>query len=174
MKIMPGLGDIHISTATVSDLDELQAIENGTFSAPWSRKAFEAELEGNEFSHIYVARLNNPDKTEPQGENNVSSRMVGYICVWIIFEELRFMNIAVKAEMRRRGIASILLRKSIEMAMAHGAQRALLEVRESNQAAQALYMHFGFISYGSRRQYYTNPSEDAMLMALDPVSLPIE
>ena len=83
------------------------------------------------------------------------------------------MNIAVEADMRRQGIGSELLKKSIKMGIEQGAQRALLEVRESNHAAQALYMQFGFESYGKRRKYYTNPDEDAMLMALEPVSISI-
>ena len=75
--------------------------------------------------------------------------------------------------MRRQGIGSELLKKSIKMGIEQGAERALLEVRASNDAAQALYMHFGFEFYGKRQNYYTNPSEDAMLMALEPVSIPI-
>lgn len=174
MKIEQELDDIRILQATFVDLDEILTIENQAFSTPWSRKAFEAELNGNEFSFIFIARSRDvPNKACPSTDLGEVSRMVGYICVWIVFEELRFMNIAVDTQMRRQGIASKLLSKAIETGVGRGAQRGLLEVRMSNHAAQALYMHFGFQSYGSRHQYYTNPNEDAMLMALEPIALPI-
>ncbi|MGB0909456.1 MAG: ribosomal protein S18-alanine N-acetyltransferase [Nitrospirales bacterium] len=169
---MAGLDDICITQATIDDLDELESLENRTFSVPWSRKAFEAELNGNEFSYIYIARGGDSIGELSSTRQSVSPRMVGYICVWVVFEELRFMNIAIEADMRRRGIASKLLRKSLDVGINQGGQRALLEVRVSNEAAQALYMHFGFTSYGSRRHYYTNPNEDAMLMTLEPITLP--
>ncbi len=162
------MSDVHelsISQASLEDIDDLEAIENKTFSCPWSRKAFEAELSGNEFSFIFIAKC-------PEGNHEMTflphkalGRIVGYICIWIVFEELRFMNIAVEADMRRKGIGSELLKKSMEIGGERGVERAFLEVRESNMPAQALYRQFGFELYGKRRQYYTNPGEDAMLMA---------
>jgi len=172
---MKGIDDIvgfSFSQASLEDLDELEILENNAFSVPWSRKAFEAELSGNEFSLILVARCNDIS-TQLSGEPQpATQRMVGYICAWTVFEELRFMNIAVEAVMRQRGIGSELLKKIMEVGMSQGAQRALLEVRESNCSARALYGRFGFTSYGTRRHYYTNPIEDAMLMALEPLALP--
>ena len=157
--------ELSISQASLEDLDALEAIENRVFSCPWSRKAFEAELSGNEFSFILIARC-------PDGKGNgallsceTPSKVVGYICIWVVFEELRFMNIAIEADMRRKGIGSELMKKSMETGAKQGAERALLEVRASNKAAQAFYRHWGFELYGKRRQYYTNPDEDAMLMA---------
>ncbi len=172
MKLEIELGDISIFQATLDDLDEILAIENHVFSTPWSRKAFEAEINGNEFSSIFIARSRDSSRVCPSTDLGATPPMVGYICVWIVFEELRFMNIAVDAKLRRQGIASKLLSRSIEAGVGQGAQRGLLEVRKSNHVAQALYMHFGFQSYGSRRQYYTNPNEDAMLMALEPIVFP--
>ena len=96
IKVTSGSDKICIALATLDDLEELQGIENKAFSSPWSRKAFEAELSGNEFSRIFVARcgeVSDPLQQAPKG--NMAQRMVGYICVWMVFEELRFMNIAV-------------------------------------------------------------------------------
>ena len=165
--------EFSISQATLEDLDELQGVEDRVFSVPWSRKSFEAELSGNEFSQILVARGRNAMVRGHRAQPTLSQRMIGYICVWIVFEELRFMNIAVEADMRRRGIGSELLKNAMKIGVKQGVQRALLEVRESNHAAQALYMHFGFEAYGKRDKYYTNPDEDAMLMALEPVVIPM-
>ncbi|GJL67349.1 MAG: ribosomal-protein-alanine acetyltransferase [Nitrospirales bacterium] len=161
-----------ISQASLEDLDELEALEARVFSVPWSRKSFEAELIGNEFSLIFVARCEDAVNHASSDRPCSTPRIVGYICAWTVFEELRFMNIAVEADNRRQGIGSELLNKIMEIGVSHGAQRALLEVRVSNDSAQALYGRFGFTTYGTRRHYYTNPTEDAMLMALEPLVLP--
>ncbi|GJL52120.1 MAG: ribosomal-protein-alanine acetyltransferase [Nitrospirales bacterium] len=166
------VSNLSISQASLEDLDELEALEDRVFTVPWSRKSFEAELSGNEFSLIFVARCCADASNQASHDTPSTPRMVGYICAWTVFEELRFMNIAVEADMRRRGVGSELLKKIMEMGVSYGAQRALLEVRESNYPAQTLYGRFGFTSYGTRRHYYTNPIEDAMLMALEPLVLP--
>jgi len=172
MKSPRDIVGFSITQASLKDLDELEELENKVFSVPWSRKAFEAELSGNEFSRILVARCEETVTPSSHEEPPVSTqRMIGYVCAWSVFEELRFMNIAVETDMRRRGIGSELLKKIMEMGVNQGAQRALLEVRESNHSALALYERFGFTSYGARRRYYTNPIEDAMLMALEPLAL---
>ncbi|MCA9473698.1 MAG: ribosomal protein S18-alanine N-acetyltransferase [Nitrospirales bacterium] len=156
------------SQASLEDIEELVAIENRVFTSPWSRKSFEAELQGNEFSLILVARCE-PDTTAASEMSSLTSAcgIIGYICVWIVFEELRFMNIAVEIDWRRRGIGSALVQHALDAGKKQGAQRALLEVRESNTSAQALYVKFGFSTYGTRLNYYTNPNENAMLMARD-------
>ena len=99
--------------------------------------------------------------------------MVGYICVWLIFDELRFLNLAVIPTFRRQGVAEQLVARAIGLGFSKGTRRGLLEVRESNQAAQALYKKFGFTVYAKRKSYYTNPDEDAILMSLDPLTGPI-
>ena len=156
---------ISISKASLEDLEAMHDIEQVSFSVPWSRKAFEAELQGNEFSVILTARSEVP-----------SGRMrplVGYICVWLVFDELRFLNLAVIPTFRRQGVAEQLVARAIGLGFSKGTRRGLLEVRESNQAAQALYKKFGFTVYGKRKSYYTNPDEDAILMSLDPLTGPI-
>ena len=76
------------------------------------------------------------------------------------------MNLAVRQDCRRLGIASHLVRHAIEEGSTRGTTRALLEVRASNLVAQKFYQNLGFRQYGCRRSYYTNPNEDAILMQL--------
>jgi ribosomal-protein-alanine N-acetyltransferase len=154
--------NISISQATLEDLEGIIKIEQVSFTTPWSRKSFEAELQGNEFSVTLAAR------SEVSPEHN--KLLVGYICFWLVFDELRFLTLAVTSKLRRRGIASKLVARAIDLGFAKGTQRGLLEVRESNQAAQALYRKLGFKVYAKRKSYYTNPDEDAILMSLDPLS----
>ena len=164
MSTLKHIVGVLIDSAIPKDLDQILAIEDASFSAPWSRRAFETELIGNEFSTILVAR--------PRTDGGKTNEVIGYVCIWIVFEELRFMNLAVSPHARRQGIGKILVTEALKHGLSKDAIRALLEVRKSNNAAQALYACFGFEVYGNRRAYYTNPVEDAILMSRDPIFLP--
>jgi ribosomal-protein-alanine N-acetyltransferase len=142
------------------DLDRLVAIEQASFTAPWTRKMLEAELQ-NPFSRVLTARQISDGRT---GE------IVGYLCLWIVFEELRLMNLAVEAGSRRRGIAKALVLHALSLARDRGAERAVLEVRASNDAARRLYEGLGFRQVALRARYYSNPIEDAVLMQRESVA----
>jgi len=156
------MGDWVIEPATVEALPDILQIEEACFSAPWTRKMLEAELSGNPFAHFLLAKRVTP------GEAG-SVPIVGYLCFWIVFEEVRLMNLAVIESMRHKGIAKALVIQALETGIAQAAVRTVLEVRASNQAAQALYRSLGFRDVTTRRAYYTNPIEDALLMELDPI-----
>jgi ribosomal-protein-alanine N-acetyltransferase len=89
---------------------------------------------------------------------------VGFICFWVVEDEMHVNNLAVDPRWRRRGIAAALLEEGLEQGRARRARRAFLEVRASNVGAQALYRRFGFEVAGVRKRYYTHPMEDAVLM----------
>jgi len=144
------------------DLDEVVALEQISFTEPWSRKMFVGELRGNSFSTNLVARAEERDDTGVPG-----GTLVGYIIFWVVFEELHLMNLAVRPELRRRGIAKELVRQALILSASEGAHTALLEVRASNVAAQALYEGFGFKRKSMRRGYYEYPQEDAVIMVLE-------
>ena len=154
--------DWTIVPATLGSLSEILKIEEACFSAPWTRKMLEAELSGNPFAHFLVAR-------QEGGTDAVSASIVGYLCYWIVFEEVRLMNLAVIESMRHRGIARSLVATALQTGMSQSAHRAVLEVRASNRAAQRLYEGFGFSRTAIRPKYYANPEEDAVLMELDPI-----
>ncbi len=154
-------GSLVIEPASPEMLPDLLRIEEACFSAPWSRKMFEAELTGNPFARFLVARLVNHDA--------MTKSLVGYLCFWIVFEEMRLMNLAVIETARRRGIATALVSRALEIGTAAGAVRAVLEVRASNHAARALYERMGFRPFSTRAKYYTDPVEDAVLMRLEPL-----
>ena len=151
-----------IEPATSVSLPDILAIEEACFSTPWTRKMLEAELSGNPFAHFVMARQ--------RGAAGASAGpIVGYLCYWIVFEEVRLMNLAVIESMRHRGVAKSLVTSALETGLAQSARRAILEVRASNRAAQALYQGFGFRQVAVRSRYYSNPVEDAVLMELDPI-----
>jgi ribosomal-protein-alanine N-acetyltransferase len=142
-------------------MDVLLAIEQACFTAPWTRKMFEAELDGNPFGRLMIAEL--------AEDHRGGGRPAGFICYWVVFEELRFLNLAVVPWAQRRGIAAELLRHALAAGKAAGAVRAFLEVRSSNEAARALYARHGFRQTAIRSRYYVNPVEDAVIMSLDPL-----
>ncbi len=122
----------------------------------------EAELTGNRFAHFLLAKQTEVPSTD-------SSGIVGYLCYWIVFEEVRLMNLAVLDSMRRQGIARTLVIHALQTGVDQGALRAVLEVRASNVVAQSLYQGLGFRQVTTRSQYYANPVENAVLMELEPI-----
>jgi ribosomal-protein-alanine acetyltransferase len=94
-------------------------------------------------------------------------RIVGFIVVHAILSEWEIENVAVCAEVQKQGIGKRLVEEVLTYARRDGASKLLLEVRESNAAARALYRKCGFEETGKRRHYYTYPDEDAVLLALE-------
>ena len=158
--------EFQILPATPEMLPEILALEEACFSSPWTRKMLESELLGNQFAHFLVAMQHG------QLSGGRECVIVGYHCFWIVFEELRLMNLAVRESVRRQGIGSALAREAFRVALDQAATRAVLEVRASNQPARALYTAMGFVQVGTRPQYYSNPSEDAVLMEMNPLVMP--
>ena len=152
---------LSIEPATMRDLDEVLAIEEACFSDPWTRKMLTAELSQNPFAHFLLAKCLDPVSG--------SAVVAGYFCFWIVFEEVRLMNLAVMAPFRRRGLATRLVCRALQLGLDNQASRAMLEVRASNEAAQALYRSFGFRETARRIRYYSKPEEDAVLMDLRPL-----
>ena len=157
------LSDVEILPATSGMLSDILFLEETCFSSPWTRKMLEAELTGNPFAHFLVALHH--ERSTPRA----TSTILGYHCFWIVFEELRLMNLAVRESMRRQGIGRALISEACRLGLEQSATRAVLEVRASNEPARFLYTHMGFLQVGRRPQYYSNPTEDALLMELNPL-----
>jgi ribosomal-protein-alanine N-acetyltransferase len=134
---------------TTGDLNDVLVIERKSFSKPWTRAMFLAELSGNPCARFFVAVA--------------GAELVGYIGCWVVADEMQIVNLAVRKDAWRRGVASRLLRYAFECA-GTDLLRAYLEVRRSNQAAIEMYERFGFRRAGVRRGYYDDPKEDALLM----------
>src|SRR5262245_3022595 len=133
-----------------SDLADVLVIERASFTMPWSRGAFLYEIEQNQVARCWVGRED--------------GRIVGYICLWEVADELHVTNVAVHPDLRRRGVARALLESVFARARAAGSRMVMLEVRPSNTEALALYESFGFHVVGRRRGYYYDTGEDALVM----------
>jgi ribosomal-protein-alanine N-acetyltransferase len=148
----PAAGGFVVARAhTVDDIAAVEALQDDAFDRPWGAGSFRWALERSDVARLYVMR-------SPSGE------LVGYCACWLLVDELHINSVAVAAAWQRRGLASTLLRAVARDAAAAGATSATLEVRESNQAARALYERLGFQVEAVRRDYYREPREDALIL----------
>jgi len=136
---------------SASEIDEVIAIEHASFTNPWTREMYLAELENRGISFCYLAR-------DPRG------RAMGFCSFWRVADELHINNLAVLPADRRGGVATALLSHVLREGGRLGAVRATLEVRKSNDPARLLYERLGFAIAGVRRAYYTKPDEDAIVL----------
>lgn len=130
-------------------IDGVEALEKACFSAPWARVDIERQLtNGN--ARFLVA--------ESGGE------VCAYIGIFEICEMCEVANLAVKSDFRRMGIASALLEAACAGAAERGREFITLEVRQSNAPARALYEKLGFSMEGRRKNFYSSPVEDGIIM----------
>lgn len=153
---------LHITVRAMSqdDVARVHEIDVASFSLPWPERSYRFELEENPASRLYVA--------EVEGENGTRI-IAGMVVMWFILDEAHIGTFAVDSAYRREGIGRRLLAESLLQAYNSGVRRCYLEVRRSNQAAQALYHNFGFQMTSIRAHYYRDNGEDALLMTLDPI-----
>ena len=133
------------------DLDGVIAIEQASFVNPTTREWYENELSRPEVCFIYVIRT--PEHP-----------VAGFCAFWRVADQVHVNNLAILPELRGRGLGLRLLMATMEATSRTGATSATLEVRRSNTAARRLYSRAGFHEAGVRRQYYTNPVEDALVL----------
>ncbi len=151
---------IRIREMTQSDVPRVHAIDVASFSLPWPERSYRFEIDENPSSRLLVAEVEGPEG---------NPLVVGMLVMWIILDEAHIGTLAVDAPYRRLGIARRLLAESLLRAYNSGVRRCYLEVRRSNQAAQALYANFGFQLSAIRARYYRDNREDAFLMTLEPI-----
>jgi ribosomal-protein-alanine N-acetyltransferase len=135
-------------------VDGIAEIEKQCFSSPWSVDSIKAELK-NDTAHFLVAVC---------GE-----KVLGYIGVHEVCGEAYIANLAVRTDYRRLGIGEKLLKEAQNAAFGRGCEFISLEVRKSNVAAAELYKKQGYVIEGERKSFYTNPTEDGLIMTLRKV-----
>ncbi len=133
----------------LEDLKQVVILEQQIFSRPWSEQSFLSALKQQDTIYLVAE------------ENGV---VQGYLGIWCTAEDGDLCNMAVAQNVRCSGVASGLLLQGMDSCRKQGMQRILLEVRESNLPARKLYEQHGFQSIGVRKQYYSDPLEDALMM----------
>lgn len=144
LQIVPMNGD---------HLDEVAELERVCFPDPWSRNMLKEELE-NDLAAFLVA-------LDEEGA------VAGYAGLQVVLDEGYILNVAVRPDCRRRGVAGRLLEVFLNFAKGNQLSFLTLEVRASNYPAIALYGSRGFRGVGRRKNYYEHPREDAVIMTLD-------
>lgn len=135
-----------------SHIKEIAQIERECFSAPWTEGMLEEELYNPTASFIVAQR--------PDGA------VLGYAGLHVVLDEGYLDNIAVREDYREQGIADDLLGVFIRFGEAN-LSFLTLEVRPSNEKAIRLYYKHGFAQVGRRKDYYKDPTEDAIIMTLE-------
>ena len=133
----------------VEDLDQVMEIENDLISPPWTREGFFTFLLKDENMFLVV---------EEKGQ------ILGYCSMQTVLDEGDILNVAVTRDRQKEGIGYFLVDSMLMLAAARGIHIVHLEVRESNGSARRLYQRLGFKEDGFRKNYYTEPVENAVLM----------
>lgn len=143
-----------IRKMTEKDIPQVCAIEKETFSEPWTEEDFRNSYQ--ELNNGYLVA-------------EVDESLAGYCGYWGIAGEGYIYNVAVKKEFRRNKIGYHMMKALLEDAFHRGITSLTLEVRYSNEAAIKLYESLGFERVGIRKDFYSKPKEDAVIMWLRPI-----
>ena len=174
------------------DVPEIGQVERRCFTNAWPLSAYRRELQHPEQNHYLVIRAAPPEDhpAEPLAANGFGPRsiarrtllplglgrrpeadqrgkaspVVGFAGMWTAFDEAHVTTIAIDEPYRGRGLGEVLLACLFDEADRRGATWMTLEVRVSNESAQALYRKWGFAVQGTRRRYYSDNNEDAHIM----------
>ncbi|MDQ1353278.1 MAG: [ribosomal protein S18]-alanine N-acetyltransferase [Acidobacteriota bacterium] len=149
----PAARNILIRKARPADIEAVYYIKQEQFSNPWKKQSFYDELD-HDIAFFYVA------------EDGSTHEIIGYIIFWIIQETLELHDIAVIEKNKKKGIGAQLMDFMLEIARARQVEEIFLEVRQSNTAAITLYEKYNFKRIDVRKNYYTEPVEDAAIYAL--------
>ena len=139
-----------IREMTLDDLEQVMEIEKENFSVPWTENGFFTFLIRQDT--LFLAA---------EDEEGIA----GYCGIVMVPDEGDITNVSVAKGRRRQGIGTLLVEELLRRAGEAGVRKFYLEVRESNQAALALYEKLGFQREGIRRDYYEEPKENAVLMS---------
>ena len=149
-----------LRAAVPDDANNLATIDLAASAHPWTEAQFISICEG-------VPGANSSSFSETVQLLEVDGELCGFVVYSLVMDEGSIHSIAVSPDWQGQGMARSLLKEALAILRARGAQRCLLEVRESNSVARGLYDSFDFQLDGVRKKYYPSRSgrEDALLMS---------
>jgi ribosomal-protein-alanine N-acetyltransferase len=184
---------------SADDIHQVSEIDREAFPTEWPPPSFKRELSSSMVRYLVAfgeARPIVTNRTMPKrsaweslvaGMRHMLGRddahadvaaaqdtqlIVGYASIWMMVDESHLTSIAVRQSHQHQGIGEMLLIAIIKQSQQMKAEVVTLEVRASNRSAQALYAKYGFKNVGIRRRYYTDNSEDAVIMTTDKITSP--
>lgn len=131
------------------DVNDVHKIEMDSFSEPWSKGSL-VNLLDDKLQTVLVAKK--------------EEKVVGYVSIYSVCKEVTITKVAVDKLYRRQGIAEALMNEVMLLLQKEEDEVVFLEVRKTNESAKNLYKKLGFEEYGERKNYYKEPTEDAILM----------
>ncbi len=149
-------------------------------AAHWSVQQYESLFSENSSAGVSPASAAEPDpplsqrtilvaedvSDTPAGASSARHRILAFLVARRVDKEWELENIVVAEDSRRLGLGSRLLSDLIKHARTNHGNSIFLEVRQSNQSARAFYNKLSFVEFASRKSYYANPPEDAVLYRL--------
>ena len=144
------MGEFSVEKLTPQRFSEVAELEELCFSLPWKESAFSLLLEGKNTAFVAI--------------DEASGRTAAYGGMLVVLDEGQITNVATHPEHRRMGLGERVMQALLEYAESEGLCLISLEVRESNSAAIALYEKLGFLRAGVRKNFYTLPRENAVVM----------
>lgn len=154
----------------LDDINRVFEIDQQSFALPWQPRSYHYEINDNATAHMVILETasNAPKSGGLFGFLRLNKPLptvtVGYGGLWLIAGEAHISTIAVAPESRGKGLGEVLLNGMLGRVLALRAEYCVLEVREHNPTAQALYTKYGFTVVGRRKNYYRDNHEDALLM----------
>ena len=171
---------------TEVDIAQVAEIEAESFPTTWPRTAYRRELANRLARYlVLIDRTRTASVTEESprparsllgflkrkpAASPTTDFIVGYVGIWLMVDQAHIVAIAVRESYRRQGLGELLLAEAVETALSNGQESVTLEVRRSNEQAQALYEKYRFLKVGVRRRYYTDNKEDALIMTTPPIN----
>jgi ribosomal-protein-alanine N-acetyltransferase len=174
----------HVRTMTEADIIQVAGIERASFPTTWPQTAYKRELSNNLARYLVLVDRSHPplsDDEQPQRRSffGIFSRrssvaptadfIAGYVGVWLMVDQAHIVAIAVREAYRGLGLGEVLLAEAVDLAIEHDQDSVTLEVRKSNLVAQRLYEKYRFLKVGTRKRYYSDNHEDAIVMTTPPI-----
>jgi [ribosomal protein S18]-alanine N-acetyltransferase len=170
----------YLAPMQIDDIAEVSRVERQCFTNPWPQSAYRREIR-NASNNYYVVLWHRPDREDtrsrrpdnrgPLGllpfvrrQEMATDTIVGFAGMWVLYDEAHVTTIGVSPQYRGLGLGELLLVDLFDKAIKRNAESVTLEVRVSNESAQALYHKYGFTRQGVRKRYYSDNGEDAYIM----------
>ena len=189
--------DVALRRMRADDIPQVIEIEKEAFSPGWIGTPFRRELNSRYCRFLVAYHIQDSDADEPlhppacaslppdsslwtrmltgvrsafrRGDDEESDDLAGYVGIWLQGDQAHITEIAVREDLRGKGIGELLLIGTLRVAYEQGLEEVTLEARVSNFVAQRLYDKYGFNEAGIRKNYYADNREDAVIMTTDPI-----
>lgn len=190
--------DIALRRMRAEDIPQVIDIEKEAFTPGWVGTPFRRELNSRYTRFLVAYHTDDAERSDPDAaggsqqqapaDASLWARMLtgvksafgfstydegddlaGYVGIWLQGDQAHITEIAVREELRGRGIGELLIIGTLRVAYEQGLTEVTLEARVSNFVAQRLYDKYGFNEAGIRKNYYADNREDAVIMTTDPI-----